>query len=161
MSLWLCMLTNAALSSSSFSPVKNPIHKQDLKTGAGDWFPERCVRAFTLLCVCVWKKERDGETQIKEEGKPIMVLCRWCWGLNESAGCMSVCYVNHMVQEWRDTVMDCSAAFLICESVLSLTWPILIMAHRCANSFAFIASFSLLLQTAAVTVTIPAATRRD
>lgn len=43
---------------------KNPIHKQDLKTDDGDWFPERCVPVCTSLSVCV--KERDRE---REDGK--------------------------------------------------------------------------------------------
>lgn len=41
-----CMPTNAAAPDSS---RKNPIHKQDQKTGDGDWFSD-------LYCRCVWKK---------------------------------------------------------------------------------------------------------
>lgn len=57
------MPTNTGAAPDSSSPVKkNPIHKQDLKTDGGDWFPERGVSACTSPSVCVCVKERRRGT---------------------------------------------------------------------------------------------------
>lgn len=62
MVVFLFMPTNAAVPASPLLLLylllsrRNPIHKQDLKTGDGDWFPEHCVFVCTSLCVCMCVK---------------------------------------------------------------------------------------------------------
>lgn len=69
MVMFLFMPTNAVVPASPLLLLlsrRNPIHKQDLKTGDGDWFPERCVSVCTSLCVCMCVKEKEGK--MEQEG---------------------------------------------------------------------------------------------
>ena len=92
MVMFLFMPTNAAVPASPLLLFlllsrRNPIHKQDLKTGDGDWFPESCVSVCTLLCMCVCVCERKrgkdgaGGREAVEEGErahyiPVRVTLR-------------------------------------------------------------------------------------
>lgn len=112
---------------------KNPIHKQDLKTGDGDWFPERCV--CVLYCVYVCEHRIEGKEDMEQE---------WVWAVEKTQcipmrvmiwsewmcrACVCVClflYINctaivHTTQCCRGIETNSDTALYICGSTFSLT----------------------------------------
>lgn len=79
---------------------KNPIHKQDLKTGDGDWFPERCV--CVLYCVYVCEHRIEGKEDMEQE---------WVWAV-EKTQCIPM-----RVMIWSEWM--CRACVCVCSCTLT------------------------------------------
>lgn len=79
---------------------KNPIHKQDLKTGDSDWFPECCVCVLYFVYVCEHRIE--GKEDMEQE---------WVWAV-EKTQCIPV-----RVMIWSEWM--CRACVCVCSCTLT------------------------------------------